>query len=78
MSSGLNGDADASKCLCGGLVFPDTHNGPASSAKAGVCGSIARHVSLQLLGPKGGVPFWKRGVFRAHVPKAAVDEDRDT
>ena len=57
------------------LMLPDAEDAPAEGAEGAGDESVAGAVGGNLLLPEGGVRFRRRGVERAAVPEAAVDED---
>ena len=60
------------------FVFPNSDHFPTGSLQIVIISSIAIHVALEFGRPVIVVAGWHRGVFRATMPKASVDEDRDT
>jgi putative restriction endonuclease len=59
----------------GQLVFPDAEDGLAAGAEGAGDEAVAGAVGGELFTPEDGVGFGLRGVERATVPKAAVNED---
>ena len=57
------------------LVFPNSHDSPASFPQSDVGVAIATPVVSQLGPPKRGIRLRCRGMKRAAVPEAAVHED---
>ncbi len=57
------------------LVLPHAKDAPAERAEGAGDEAVAGAVGGKLFTPEGGVGFGRRGVERAAVPEAAVDED---
>ena len=60
----------------GEFVLPDAEDAPAAGAEGAGHEAVAGAIGGELFEPEGGVGFGLRGVERAAVPKAAVEEDR--
>jgi hypothetical protein len=57
------------------VVLPNPHDPPAGSAQRAAHQTVSGLIGCQLLRPEWPVAPWHGGVFRATVPKAAVDEN---
>ncbi len=57
------------------LMLPNPQDAPAAGAEGAGDEAVAGAVGGDLLPPEGGVGFRRRGVERAAVPAAAIDED---
>ena len=57
------------------LMLPDAEDTPAEGAEGAGDEAVAGAVGGDLLPPEGGVRLRRRGVQRAAVPEATVDED---
>ncbi len=63
---------------CGHIVvLPHAYRLPPDLSETGVRVTIPSAVRLELPPPELSVSAGERGVLRAHVPKAAIDEDGD-
>ena len=67
---------DAVGCGLGALVLPHAHHGRAPRRELGVHAPITRDVPRELRLPEWDVHPRHRGVLRAPVPEATIDEDR--
>ncbi len=57
------------------FMFPNPQHAPAAGAEGAGHEAVAGAVGGDLFAPEGGVGFGRRGVERAAVSEAAVDED---
>jgi hypothetical protein len=57
------------------LMFPNPQHAPAEGAERAGDEAVAGAVELDRVAPEGGVGFGLRGVLRASVPEAAIDEE---
>ena len=62
----------------GVFVFPEPAHDPARRSEIAIVASVAFDVGPELRAPPFPVRLWSRGVLRARVPEATVQEHRDT
>src|SRR5690348_6158761 len=72
------GRTDPGDSIRGGLVLPDSQDGPPGCGQRAFVFEIAPTSGLQLAGPPLGIGLRKTGVLGASVPEAAVDEHGHT